>query len=118
MTKAEQVTGACAEHGEGGYVLATGGFRLLSPALAPVSDEIVAFDDPAIRMTDGGCDPQGRFYCGSMAYDFTPGRRCAVSAQPGPVRSTSAEWRDGLQRHPLAPWRPAGLLRRHYDRPC
>ena len=72
MTKAEQVTGACAEHGEGGYVLATGGFRLLSPALAPVSDEIVAFDDPAIRMTDGGCDPQGRFYCGSMAYDFTP----------------------------------------------
>jgi sugar lactone lactonase YvrE len=24
-------------------------------------------------MNDGGCDPQGRFYCGSMAYDTSPG---------------------------------------------
>jgi sugar lactone lactonase YvrE len=24
-------------------------------------------------MNDGGCDPHGRFYCGSMAYDKTPG---------------------------------------------
>jgi sugar lactone lactonase YvrE len=27
------------------------------------------FDDPRVRLNDGGCDPQGRFYCGSMAYD-------------------------------------------------
>ena len=26
-----------------------------------------------IRMNDGGCDPDGRFYCGSMAYDDRPG---------------------------------------------
>ena len=26
-----------------------------------------------IRMNDGGCDPQGRFYCGTMAYAETPG---------------------------------------------
>jgi sugar lactone lactonase YvrE len=25
------------------------------------------------RMNEGGCDPDGRFYCGSMAYDRTPG---------------------------------------------
>jgi sugar lactone lactonase YvrE len=31
------------------------------------------FADPALRMNDGGCDPQGRFYCASMAYDETPG---------------------------------------------
>ena len=24
-------------------------------------------------MNEGGCDPDGRFYCGSMAYDKTPG---------------------------------------------
>lgn len=24
-------------------------------------------------MNEGGCDPDGRFYCGSMAYDFEPG---------------------------------------------
>jgi sugar lactone lactonase YvrE len=32
------------------------------------------FDDPSIRFNDGGCDPAGTFYCGTMAYDKTPGR--------------------------------------------
>src|SRR5205085_11085603 len=27
----------------------------------------------AVRMNDGGCDPAGRFLCGSMAYDESPG---------------------------------------------
>ncbi|WP_030660182.1 SMP-30/gluconolactonase/LRE family protein [Streptomyces cellulosae] len=30
-------------------------------------------DDCGIRMNEGGCDPDGRFYCGSMAYDKRPG---------------------------------------------
>ena len=29
--------------------------------------------DASIRMNEGGCDPHGRFYCGSMAYDKRPG---------------------------------------------
>ena len=29
--------------------------------------------DVGIRMNDGACDPQGRFYCGSMSYDEEPG---------------------------------------------
>lgn len=29
--------------------------------------------DPAVRMNEGGCDPDGRFYCGSMAYSGSPG---------------------------------------------
>jgi sugar lactone lactonase YvrE len=28
--------------------------------------------DTNIRMNEGGCDPDGRFYCGSMAYDQQP----------------------------------------------
>jgi sugar lactone lactonase YvrE len=28
---------------------------------------------PGTRMNDGGCDPHGAFYAGSMAYDATPG---------------------------------------------
>src|SRR6185437_4261492 len=32
-----------------------------------------AFADVSVRMNDGGCDPQGRFYCGTMAYDAAPG---------------------------------------------
>src|SRR4051794_16752380 len=32
--------------------------------------EVWSGDD--VRMNDGGCDPDGRFYCGSMAYDERP----------------------------------------------
>lgn len=31
------------------------------------------WSDPGLRMNEGGCDPDGRFYCGSMAYDKTSG---------------------------------------------
>lgn len=31
------------------------------------------WSDTSIRFNDGGCDPQGRFYCGTMAYDEQPG---------------------------------------------
>lgn len=31
------------------------------------------WSDPGIRMNEGACDPDGRFYCGSMAYAATPG---------------------------------------------
>jgi sugar lactone lactonase YvrE len=29
--------------------------------------------DDSVRMNDGGCDPDGRFYCGSVAHDQRPG---------------------------------------------
>jgi len=31
------------------------------------------WSDAGTRMNEGGCDPDGRFYCGSMAYDRTAG---------------------------------------------
>jgi sugar lactone lactonase YvrE len=31
------------------------------------------WSNEGVRMNDGGCDPDGRFYCGSMAYDQRPG---------------------------------------------
>ena len=58
----------------GGYVLATErGFQRFTADFTPDGPPIAAFDDPAIRMNDGGCDSRGRFYCGTMAYDVTPG---------------------------------------------
>ncbi|MCR8670099.1 SMP-30/gluconolactonase/LRE family protein [Agrococcus sp. HG114] len=36
----------------------------------------------AIRMNEGGCDPDGRFYCGSMAYDQTPGAASLYRLDP------------------------------------
>ena len=55
-----------------GWVLATGrGFAYLSPAgdVRPIAE--VA--PPGSRMNDGACDPQGRFWAGTLADDFRPG---------------------------------------------
>jgi len=62
-----------ARHG-GGYVLAVEDrFVLLRPDLTEEAELPPVFTDPLVRMNDGGCDPQGRFYCGTMAYAETPG---------------------------------------------
>ncbi|MFD1721613.1 SMP-30/gluconolactonase/LRE family protein [Amnibacterium endophyticum] len=59
---------------DGGLVLAREhGLQRLDDELRPVGDERHALDDPAIRMNEGGCDPQGRLYIGTMAYDVTTG---------------------------------------------
>jgi sugar lactone lactonase YvrE len=40
------------------------------------------WDDPGVRMNEGGCDPHGRFYCGSMAYDQSPGAASLYRLDP------------------------------------
>jgi sugar lactone lactonase YvrE len=43
--------------------------------------------DTNLRMNEGGCDPDGRFYCGSMAYDTRPGAGAVHRLDPdGSVR--------------------------------
>ncbi|MBU3067697.1 SMP-30/gluconolactonase/LRE family protein [Nocardia sp. NEAU-G5] len=48
------------------------GFCLLNEHFA-VTEAVTCWTDPSVRMNDGACDPMGRFWCGSMAYDLTPG---------------------------------------------
>jgi sugar lactone lactonase YvrE len=58
----------------GGLVVALErSFALLDPEGVLEREVGPAFDDPGIRFNDGGCDPAGRFWMGSMAYDETPG---------------------------------------------
>jgi sugar lactone lactonase YvrE len=58
----------------GGFVVAVErGFALVDATFSSVETLPQVFDSPLIRMNDGGCDPQGRFYCGTMAYAETPG---------------------------------------------
>jgi len=43
-------------------------------------DEV--WSDDSVRMNEGGCDPDGRFYCGSMAYDQEPGAASLYRLDP------------------------------------
>jgi sugar lactone lactonase YvrE len=40
------------------------------------------WSDDGVRMNEGGCDPDGRFYCGSMAYDKRPGAGALYRLDP------------------------------------
>lgn len=40
------------------------------------------WSSPEVRMNEGGCDPDGRFYCGSMAYDHRPGAGSVYRLDP------------------------------------
>ncbi|MFE7132324.1 SMP-30/gluconolactonase/LRE family protein [Streptomyces sp. NPDC057638] len=54
----------------GGLVVAVErGFALVTPE-GQVSPGNELWSDTTLRMNDGGCDPAGNFYCGTMAYDF------------------------------------------------
>jgi sugar lactone lactonase YvrE len=58
----------------GGLVIAVErGFALLSPE-GELTTLPEVWGDPTVRMNDGACDNQGRFLCGTMAYDAAPGR--------------------------------------------
>ncbi len=58
----------------GGFVVATEhGFSLFDEHFSLERRLPDVLDDPGIRLNEGGCDPHGRFYCGAMAYDESPG---------------------------------------------
>jgi sugar lactone lactonase YvrE len=63
----------------GGWVVALArGFGFLDEPGSPGEGEARPLDelwsDETVRMNDGGCDPAGAFWCGSMAIDSAPGR--------------------------------------------
>jgi sugar lactone lactonase YvrE len=66
--------GAVAPVAGGGYVLAAGQGFLFVDENGSVSE--LAQPEAGnvnVRMNDGACDPQGRFWAGTMAYDESPG---------------------------------------------
>jgi sugar lactone lactonase YvrE len=59
--------------GGGAVIAVERGFVLeeISGDLRPLPD---VWSDATVRMNEGGCDPDGRFYCGTVAYDQAKGR--------------------------------------------
>jgi sugar lactone lactonase YvrE len=58
----------------GGTVVAAERHLILLDDAGTRTDLPDVFDDPSIRFNEGGCDPDGSFYCGTMAYDQAEGR--------------------------------------------
>jgi sugar lactone lactonase YvrE len=68
--------------------------------------------DEQVRMNEGGCDPDGRFYCGSMAYDQASG--AGVLYRLDPDRSVHEVLRDVTISNGLE-WSPDGALAYYND---
>jgi len=68
------VAAAFRPRASGGLVIAVErGFAVLSPE-GELTTLPEVWSDPTVRMNDGACDTQGRFLCGTMAYDAAAGR--------------------------------------------
>jgi sugar lactone lactonase YvrE len=75
-------------------------------------DEV--FSDEAVRMNEGGCDPDGRFWCGSMAYSQAPGAGSVFRLDPD--GSTRRVFGDVTISNGLE-WSPDGSLAYYNDTP-
>ena len=72
------------------------------------------WSDDALRMNEGGCDPDGRFWCGSMAYDKTSGAGSVYRLDPD--GSTRRVFGDVTISNGLE-WSPDGSLAYYNDTP-
>ena len=109
-----EVAAALRPRAGGGAVIAVErGFALEAPGgeLARLPE---LWADPGVRMNDGGCDPDGRFYCGSMAYDARPGAGALYRLDAGgrvEVVLAGVTISNGLD------WSPDGRLAYYADTP-
>jgi sugar lactone lactonase YvrE len=67
--------------GGGAVIAVERGFALEEPD-GTLSTLDPLWSDPGVRMNEGGCDPDGRFWCGSMAYDQAPGAAAVYRLDP------------------------------------
>ncbi|HEY0237964.1 MAG TPA: SMP-30/gluconolactonase/LRE family protein [Friedmanniella sp.] len=98
----------------GGAVIGVGrGFALEEPD-GTVRTLPEVWSDPGIRMNEGGCDPDGRFWCGSMAYDQAEGAASLYRLDPDSsveVALRGVTVSNGLE------WSPDGTLAYYNDTP-
>ena len=108
------VAAALRPRAQGGAVIAVErGFVLEEPdgSLRALPE---IWDDETLRMNDGGCDPDGRFFCGSLAYGFAPGRGSMYRLDPDGSAAFvfgGATISNGLD------WSPDGRLAYYNDTP-
>lgn len=72
------------------------------------------WSDEGIRLNEGGCDPDGRFYCGSMAYDLSAGAASIHRLDPDGSTTVVLE---GVTISNGLEWSPDGSLAYYVDTP-
>jgi sugar lactone lactonase YvrE len=98
----------------GGAVIAVERGFALEAADAEVAFLGEVWSDPGVRMNEGGCDPDGGFYCGSMAYDTRPRGGALYRLDPDrSVRTAVA----GVTISNGLEWSPDGTLAYYADTP-
>ena len=97
---------------DGGMVVAVERGFVVVDADGRVGPVHEAFTDPGVRMNDGGCDPAGRFFCGSMAYDAAAGRGALFRFDPD---GTVTRVLDGLTISNGIGWTPDGSRAYYVD---
>ncbi|MFJ1747595.1 SMP-30/gluconolactonase/LRE family protein [Streptomyces sp. NPDC088116] len=98
----------------GGIVAAAERGFVLIAADGTVTRGDELWSDTRVRMNEGGCDPAGNFYCGSMAYDARPGAGSVYRLTPGgdiSVAHTGVTISNGLA------WAPDGSFAYYVDTP-
>ena len=95
----------------GGAVIAVERGFLLEDRDGTLTPLDPVWSGPGVRMNEGGCDPDGRFWCGSMAYDQSPGAAALYRLDPdGSVRPVL----EGVTVSNGLDWSPDGALA-YYD---
>jgi sugar lactone lactonase YvrE len=97
---------------DGGAVLAVERGFALQDADGTVTALEPVWDDDGIRMNEGGCDPDGRFWCGSMAYDQSPGAASMYRLDPD---GTARRVFDDVTVSNGLEWSPDGSLAYYAD---
>jgi sugar lactone lactonase YvrE len=114
------VAAALRPRADGGAVIALErGFGLCRRAdLSDVCPLGEVWSDPSIRFNDGGCDPEGRFYAGTMGYDERPGagRMYRLSADGTGGFDTETMWTEVTISNGFA-FSPDGSLAYYDDTP-
>lgn len=82
------VAAAVRRRERGGYLVARERDVVLTDADWQVEASIPVLSGAGVRLNEGGCDPAGRFYIGSMAYDTAPGAGTLFRIDPDRTVST------------------------------
>ncbi|MBU3061961.1 SMP-30/gluconolactonase/LRE family protein [Nocardia sp. NEAU-G5] len=109
------VAAALRPRADGGVVIAIErGFALADNDFHTVTPLPELWSDPGIRMNEGSCDPDGRFYCGSMGYDAASGAGALYRLDPD---GTTRAVLDGVTISNGLAWSPDGTTAYYVDTP-